>query len=109
MPRVRLKDTPRVYNGIGVPGADPSIRLRGEFVEVSEEELDGLKEAIQGGKFPALTLDNIDVDEGEPQDEVEATEAALDLALENDLDIAGVEGTGHEGRVTKPDVKQHLE
>lgn len=108
MPRVRLRDTFRTSNGIAVPGADPSIRLRGEFVEVSEEELERLRSAIKSSRFPALSLDNLDVDEREPNEEIEATEAAIDLALENDVDIGEVEGSGKDGRVLKSDVQSHI-
>lgn len=108
MPRVRLRDTFRTSNGVTIPGAEPSIRVRGEFVEVSEDDLERLRSAIQSSRFPALTLDNLDVDEREPNEEIEATEAAVDLALENDIDIGEVEGSGKDGRVLKSDVQSHI-
>lgn len=41
--------------------------------------------------------------------EVDATDAARDLANENSVDLNQVEGTGQDGRVTVDDVKAHLE
>ena len=41
--------------------------------------------------------------------EVDATEAAIELAEELDVDLSKVEGTGTEGRVTKPDVEAFIE
>jgi hypothetical protein len=71
MPEVRLTDTFRVGVGIEVPGADPSKRLRGEFVELTGEELQALRSELgEGGKFPDLSEENLkirgaDSDEGE--------------------------------------------
>ncbi len=41
--------------------------------------------------------------------EVDATEAAIELAEELDVDLSKVEGSGTEGRITKPDVEEFLE
>ena len=42
-------------------------------------------------------------------DEVDATDAALKLAQENDIDLAQIEGTGSGGRVILSDVQSYLE
>lgn len=41
--------------------------------------------------------------------EVDATDAALELAMDRGIDITEVEGTGQGGRVTKGDVQDHDE
>ena len=43
-----------------------------------------------------------------PKGEVDATESALALATESDVDLSLVEGTGVEGRIIKPDVERFL-
>ena len=51
------------------------------------------------------------VDEIPDDDEVEqvnATDAAFDLAAENDVDLADIEGTGTDGKVTVSDVRDFL-
>jgi pyruvate/2-oxoglutarate dehydrogenase complex dihydrolipoamide acyltransferase (E2) component len=45
----------------------------------------------------------------ERNDEVDATDAARELANENSVDLSQVEGTGQDGRVTVDDVKAHLD
>lgn len=114
MPRVRLTDTFRVQNGIEVPSADPSKRLRGDFVELTEQELSALKDELgEGGKFPDLSEKNLDVyragSAAQEPSEVSATDAAAKLAREHDLDLSAVEGTGENGRVLKGDVEDALE
>ncbi len=42
-------------------------------------------------------------------DEVDATEAAIELAEELGVDLSEIEGSGTEGRITKPDVEAFLE
>ena len=44
----------------------------------------------------------------ENNDEVDATDAARELANENGVDLSQVKGTGADGRVTVDDVKAHL-
>jgi Ran GTPase-activating protein (RanGAP) involved in mRNA processing and transport len=62
MPEVRLTDTFRIGVGIEVPGADPSKRLRGEFVELTGEELQALRAELgEGGKFPDLSEENLEI------------------------------------------------
>lgn len=49
---------------------------------------------------------------GESQDsdtEENATDGAVELAVENDVDLDEVQGTGRDGRVTKADVEKFLE
>lgn len=38
----------------------------------------------------------------------EATDSAVELAEANELNLAEVTGTGHDGRITKEDVERHL-
>lgn len=77
MPKVRLVDTYRVRQGVSVPGADPSIRLRGEFVEVSEEDLARLRSEIgEGGIFDDLTEENLEV-EGAAEESVPSPSQGL--------------------------------
>jgi pyruvate/2-oxoglutarate dehydrogenase complex dihydrolipoamide acyltransferase (E2) component len=40
--------------------------------------------------------------------EANATQGAIDLANENSVDLRDVQGTGEDGRVTKPDVENYL-
>ena len=71
MREVRLTDTFRIRVGIELPGADPSKRLRGEFVELTSEELQALRSELgEGGKFSDLSEENLEIqgadfDEGE--------------------------------------------
>lgn len=44
-----------------------------------------------------------------PWNEIDATEAALELAEELGVDLSEVEGSGADGRITKPDVEAFLE
>lgn len=44
----------------------------------------------------------------ESNEEVDATDAARELANENSVNLADVEGTGSDGRVTKDDVENYL-
>ncbi len=44
-----------------------------------------------------------------PWNEIDATEAAVELAEELGVDLSEVEGSGAEGRITKPDVEAFLE
>lgn len=46
--------------------------------------------------------------EDETEDEVDATDGAEEFAAENDVDLADVEGTGKDGRVTKADVEKFV-
>lgn len=41
--------------------------------------------------------------------DVNATPAAKDLAEEHDLDLSSVQGSGEDGKITKPDVEAALE
>ena len=41
-------------------------------------------------------------------DDVDATDAALDLALGNGIDLSDVQGSGKDGRVTKSDVEDYM-
>lgn len=41
--------------------------------------------------------------------EVNATEAAIELAKEHEIDLAQVEGTGKEGRIGVPDVQKVID
>ena len=43
---------------------------------------------------------------GASEDEIDATDAAKELAAEEDVDLASVEGTGSDGRITKGDVQE---
>lgn len=43
-----------------------------------------------------------------PWNEIDATEAAVELAEELDIDLSEVEGSGIDGRITKPDVEALL-
>jgi hypothetical protein len=78
MPEVRLRNTFRIGVGIEVPRADPSKRLRGEFVELTGEELQALRSELGGGgKFPDLSEENLEIQgansdggEGDPLTEV---------------------------------------
>lgn len=38
----------------------------------------------------------------------DATEAAAEYAAEHDVDLAGITGTGADGRITKADVEEHV-
>jgi pyruvate/2-oxoglutarate dehydrogenase complex dihydrolipoamide acyltransferase (E2) component len=40
--------------------------------------------------------------------EIDATESATELAEEEDVDLAQVEGTGQDGRITKGDVEHYI-
>lgn len=42
-------------------------------------------------------------------DAIDATDGALELAESEGVDLAGVEGTGSSGRITKSDVEKYLE
>jgi pyruvate/2-oxoglutarate dehydrogenase complex dihydrolipoamide acyltransferase (E2) component len=48
------------------------------------------------------------VDASEADSSVDATAAAEELAAEEGVDLSEVEGSGVEGRVTKPDVEEFL-
>jgi pyruvate/2-oxoglutarate dehydrogenase complex dihydrolipoamide acyltransferase (E2) component len=56
------------------------------------------------GEVTSLEL----VADDQADDAVDATPAAVELAPEHGVDLAEVEGTGAEGRVTKPDVEQAI-
>lgn len=43
------------------------------------------------------------------EEEVDATSAARELAVEEGVDLAGIEGTGNDGRVLKSDVEAAVE
>jgi len=90
MPRVRLRNTYRTRVGIEIPGADPSKRLRGEFIEVTRNELDSLKAALgDGGRFPDLSEENIEIDSvSEAED---ALARAVGPKTAESLRAAGVE------------------
>lgn len=45
----------------------------------------------------------------EAEQKLNATDSALILAEDADLDLSGVEGTGKDGRITEPDVRKALE
>lgn len=45
----------------------------------------------------------------EAEQKLNATESALILAEENELDLSKVRGSGKEGRITEPDVRKALE
>lgn len=45
----------------------------------------------------------------EPEEGVNATDAAAELAEEEDIDLAEVDGTGKDGRITKSDVEALVE
>ncbi len=89
-----------------IPQLDVTLSQDGTVV--SGETAKAIREALP---HTFVTEDDVrfEVDEGEPQEEVEATEAALDLALEHDLDLGNVEGTGVDGRVLKSDVQAALD
>ena len=71
MPEVRLTDTFRIGVGIEVPGADPSKRLRGEFVELTDEEVQALRSELgEGGKFPDLSEENLEFSEADSEEGV---------------------------------------
>jgi pyruvate/2-oxoglutarate dehydrogenase complex dihydrolipoamide acyltransferase (E2) component len=38
--------------------------------------------------------------------EIDATDSAIKLAKENNIDLASVKGSGDEGRILKPDVEK---
>ncbi len=76
--------------------------------EVEEKEVDDdeFKERFTGFDSDGVPLGRADADEA---DEVDATDAAVDLAKSESVDLSEVEGTGKDGRVTKPDVETFLE
>jgi pyruvate/2-oxoglutarate dehydrogenase complex dihydrolipoamide acyltransferase (E2) component len=48
-------------------------------------------------------------DEGDGEEEEDATEAAASFAEENEIDLADVKGTGKDGRITKADVQKAID
>lgn len=40
---------------------------------------------------------------------IDATDTALELAREKDVDLSGVDGTGEDGRIVKKDVKAYID
>ena len=66
-----------------------------------------------------LNIDAVDEDESEPEQEPEqeppakrrpfsATPSAMALAIEHDMDLALIDGTGAKGRITKGDVERAI-
>jgi pyruvate/2-oxoglutarate dehydrogenase complex dihydrolipoamide acyltransferase (E2) component len=72
----------------------------GEEASGVDPELD--KELIDRGALYFVRSE----DEPEP---TAATDAALILIQEHELDIADISGTGKDGRITEPDVRKALE
>ena len=107
MPEVRLTGRFRVQNGIEVPTADPSKRLRGEFVEVSEEELAALKAELgDGGLFSDLSEENLEVrreEEHEPSEK--EPEPGEEKALEDVVSETKADNLREAGFETLPDAR----
>lgn len=86
----------------------------GHPARVSESYADGYTEIVTQPGEPQMPLTASDLDQdlngGQEArlDEIDATETAVELAEENDVDLAQIEGTGKDGRVTKADVEAFL-
>lgn len=109
MPKVRLQNTYRTAQGVSIPGADPSVRIRGSFVEVSREDLDRLKTAIdENPAFEDLTRDNLQVEwpggeEPAPEPGADLVDAVGQSTAEN-LAAAGFETLEDARAVDKEDL-----
>ncbi|MBI6874708.1 dihydrolipoamide acetyltransferase family protein [Clostridium aciditolerans] len=61
-----------------------------------------------GSKLPEKELEEVN-GEGRKQGRIKASPAAKKVALENNIDITLVEGTGPQGRITIEDVEKYIE
>jgi pyruvate/2-oxoglutarate dehydrogenase complex dihydrolipoamide acyltransferase (E2) component len=102
---------------------------RPERIDMSDERLADLEDAVrvlaenvmakagQSGPIDSLAVQYTPEDErlvlsvpdGEADGEaIDATEAAVALAEENDIDLANVEGSGEDGRILVSDVEDAI-
>jgi len=77
-----------------------SRRIVGQGDEVTPEE-------FGRALCKAMVRENA-IEEVVTEDTPNATDAAMDLARENDLSLSDIDGTGDEGRVLKGDVEDYL-
>ncbi len=77
----------------------------GRLVPLEEHPLRELPEGHPAAISPDFGKESVAAAAAE---EVNATEAAKELAADNDVNLAEVEGTGENGRVTKADVENYL-
>lgn len=91
----RQEGEEQVYSGV----------LRFRPVEDAEEPEGGWETGAEALRDHVLASDTDSVDE---DNDMDATNAALDLAEEHDLDISNIEGTGKNGRVVKQDVQDEI-
>ena len=85
------------------PAEKPSRELVGKLVNQAIQTLD--MENFRAKVVDAVVVEfagaaPVESDTKSPH----ATDAAVDLAQENDLDLGKVKGTGADGRITQPDV-----
>jgi pyruvate/2-oxoglutarate dehydrogenase complex dihydrolipoamide acyltransferase (E2) component len=65
-------------------------------------------EFLRNGESSDTTSDDNPFDDLEGDSEMDATSAAVDLALEHGINLDDVEGTGSDGCILKSDVQEHV-
>jgi len=91
----------------GVDLAD--VEGTGKEGRVLKSDVGSAVEALEDEKAADDEESGADAEEPGAAEEVDATDAAAELAAEHDLDLADVEGTGKEGRILKSDVQAAID
>lgn len=91
---------------------ETSVEIRGGYepgVEGDEREDQRQYAHLdkRDGPYTGDSEENVDLTD--PEEAIDATAGARELADEEGVDLSEVEGTGQGGRITKPDVEKHLE
>lgn len=90
---------------------DPASAAAGGFQIVADPAVQHTDEKIAAAQAGEEVPQGEEVQKSDQSenDEVDATPEARKLAEEGDVDLSRIEGTGSDGKVTKPDVEKHLE
>lgn len=93
-----------VKTGLELAGRINDLFADGWAISISPD----IKEFPRFQNGIRLTFVREDEEAEEPLAPVDATQGAIDLAGESDLNLGDVKGTGDKGKVTKADVALHL-
>jgi pyruvate/2-oxoglutarate dehydrogenase complex dihydrolipoamide acyltransferase (E2) component len=77
--------------------------------ELEKEGLSGEAIVTHEGYIVAIETETEPAKEIPGQTDVNATEAAVRLAAEHEIDLGTVEGSGNDGRIEKPDVQKAID
>ena len=81
---------------------------KGEFDHISDEHYDTGGKKSRGKKAETAELKPDAETADDPPLPVNATDSAITLAEEHDLDLSTIEGSGQGGRITKGDVESAI-